>query len=336
MKLYLETSELREAEKLVKTNLIDGIVTNPDIMGRYGTGDTDSLILKLSKLSEHLHIEPKGETFEVWVTESQRLIALGLEKEKTIISLPVTEQGIKACKELKAKGIKVKINFIYNIHQAYLAMKSGASAISIMTSELQDKGYDAFSMIEESIKMRDQYSYDCEIVVASIHSMDNVRNAIKAGADAISIPNSVFFSLQNSLIDNPIAERFMKKNRLQSAIVRDIIKGSSPKVGIKSTVLEAVVEMTKGGMGAVAVVDESDELKGVFTDGDLRRQIQSLGDDVLKTNLADLAFKTPVSIDADQSLSDLSILFKDKRIDNILVTSAGKLIGMVDIQDLNI
>jgi len=336
MQLYLETSELREAEKLVKSNLIDGIITNPDIMSRYGTGDTDSLILKLSNLSEYLHIEPKGETFEVWVTEAQRLIALGLDKEKTIISLPVTEQGIKACKELSSKKIKVKINFIYNIHQAYLAMKAGASMISIMTGELQDKGSDAFSMIEECIQIRNRYSYDCKIVLGSIVSIENIRQALKTGVEAISIPNSLFISLQRFLIDNPGAEDFIKKTRLHSVSVRDILKGANPKVNIQSTVLEAVVEMTKGGMGAVAVLDDYEELKGVFTDGDLRRHIQVLGDDVLKTRLSELTFKTPVCIDSEQSLSALSVLFKDKRIDNILVTTAGKLVGMVDIQDLNL
>ncbi len=319
MHLYLETSELREAEKLVKSQLIDGLVTNPDIMSRYGTGDTDSLTLKLSKLTEHLHIEPKGETFEVWVTEALRLISLGLDKEKTMISLPVTEQGLKACAELQSKGIKVKVNFIYTIHQAYLAMKSGASMVCIMTEELQEKGYDVFSMIEESIRMRNRYSYSCQIVAASIQSMQNILNAINAGVDGIVLTNSLFSSLQRSLLDNPGAENFIKKTRLQSLSVKDIIKGNNPKISIESTVLDAVIEMTKGGMGAVAVTDENDQLKGVFTDGDLRRQIQALGDDVLKTRLSDLAFKTPVSIEADQSLNDLSTLFKDKRIDNLIL-----------------
>jgi transaldolase len=88
-------------------------------------------------------------------------------------------------------------------------------------------------------------------------------------------------------------------------------------------------------MGAVAVLNDAGEISGVFTDGDLRRQIQAKGNEVLQTRLADLSFKQPVSIDENESLEAAASVLRERRIDNILVTSNGKLIGMLDIQDLN-
>ncbi|MEX1188092.1 MAG: transaldolase family protein [Bacteroidia bacterium] len=336
MQLYFESSDLREAEKLVKSGIVNGLIANPDLMNRYGNGDTDSLIIKLSKLSEHLQIEPKGETFEVWITEVQRLISLGLDKEKTYFSLPVTLHGIKACNELSAKGIKVSINFVYTLHQAYLAMNAGAKMINVMVGELQEKGYDGLSILDECIKMRDSYNYPCKVMLASANSMEHMRNALHYRADAIAVPNSLLLALQENMLINPGAEKFIQQKKLHSLKVKDILKGNNPQINVGASIVDAVVEMTKGGMGAIAVLEHGSQLKGVFTDGDLRRLLQSKGDKILQTRLSELSFKEPVTIDAQSSLQELSTMFKNKRIDNILVTSAGELIGMVDIQDLNL
>jgi signal-transduction protein with cAMP-binding, CBS, and nucleotidyltransferase domain len=93
--------------------------------------------------------------------------------------------------------------------------------------------------------------------------------------------------------------------------------------------------MSQGGMGAVAVLNEKEELVGVFTDGDLRRQLQQSGKDILSKKLSELVFKQPSTIDANAFLGEAYSILKDKRIDNILVTDTSGLIGMLDIQDID-
>jgi len=93
--------------------------------------------------------------------------------------------------------------------------------------------------------------------------------------------------------------------------------------------------MSKGGMGAVAVLNAEEELVGVFTDGDLRRQLQQSGKDILSKKLSELVFKQPATIEATSFLGEAYRILKDKRIDNILVTDHTGLIGMLDIQDID-
>jgi transaldolase/predicted transcriptional regulator len=336
MRLFLESSDLRETEKAVKSGLVNGIVANPELINRYGSGDTDSLIVKLAGLSDTLQIELTGDSFEFWVTEAQRIMSLGLAKDKVIFRLPITENGLIACRELVSKGYCVNIMFIYTINQAYLAMQSGASMIELMADELLQQGYDVNSLIEETISMRDKYKYDTKISVAPGSSVGFLRASIKNGVDAFTFTGSSFAELKGSLLSNPAADRFLRKSRLISLKVKDVLKGKNPRIKDSSNLLEAVVEMTQGGMGAVAVLNSADELLGVFTDGDLRRQLQTNGEQVLLKSLSELNFKSPITIDAQSSLEELSKLFKDKRIDNVLVTENNKLVGMVDIQDLNL
>lgn len=91
--------------------------------------------------------------------------------------------------------------------------------------------------------------------------------------------------------------------------------------------------MTEYGFGAIIITNTDGSVKGVFTDGDLRRLI-STGRDALNKKMSDLTYKTPVSIDADALLNEAAAVFKKTSVDNILVLSSGKPIGMLDIQDL--
>ena len=92
--------------------------------------------------------------------------------------------------------------------------------------------------------------------------------------------------------------------------------------------------MTEYGFGAIVVADADMQVKGVFTDGDLRRHLQTDGPTILDKKLGDLQYKTPVSIEGNLLLNDAAAMFKKTNVDTILVTDNGKPIGMLDIQDL--
>lgn len=335
MQLFIDSSDLRETEKALKSGLLNGVITTPDLMKRYGEQDTDALILKLSKQAEILQIDPTGETLEAWVSECIRIASLGLDKDKTIFRLPVTLDGIQACKELTSKGYHVNIHYVYTLQQAYLAFQSGADYVTLMISDLQDQGYDALELLVLCLEMKERYNYSGKILFGSARTQEHIRNAITLGADALSIPISLFDSLKESLLTNHGAQKYLEQSRMRVQKVKDVMRDSNPHVKIGDAILDAVVEMTKGGMGAVAVLNDAGEIAGVFTDGDLRRQIQAKGNEVLQTRLSDLSFKQPVSIDENESLEVAASVLRERRIDNILVTRKGKLLGMLDIQDLN-
>jgi signal-transduction protein with cAMP-binding, CBS, and nucleotidyltransferase domain len=92
--------------------------------------------------------------------------------------------------------------------------------------------------------------------------------------------------------------------------------------------------MTEYGFGSVSVVDSSGNLKGIFTDADLRRIITENGREILQKKLSDLSFKTPISLEKDALLNEAEEIFKKHSIDTILITDQGKPFGMLDIQDM--
>jgi CBS domain-containing protein len=116
--------------------------------------------------------------------------------------------------------------------------------------------------------------------------------------------------------------------------VADVMSSDNPVVPEGTEIREAIVKMTEHGFGCITVVDEAGGIRGVFTDGDLRRLLQKDGRDVLDRRLSDLAYGTPVTIEAGARLNDASELFHRHKVDTLLVVEGGRAVGMLDIQDL--
>jgi len=116
--------------------------------------------------------------------------------------------------------------------------------------------------------------------------------------------------------------------------VSEAMKGDNPIVSPETNIKDAIVKMTEFGFGAIVIADADSQVKGVFTDGDLRRYLQTEGPAFLDKNLGDLNYGSPVSIEGGLLLNDAASLFKKTSVDTILVTDNGKPIGMLDIQDL--
>lgn len=335
MQLFLESSDLRETEKALKSGLLSGIITTPDLMQRYGAQDTDGLIVKLAKLSDLLHIDLLGTSADMWIPEAQRIIALGIDRTKIVFRLPTTLDGLTACRELVKQDILVGLHYVYTLQQAYFAMQSGASFVHLMVGELQEQGQEGYQLLAEVAALKEQYGYTSKLLFSQASSREHIRESLRLGVDALGCSNTLFERIKSDLLSNPGAQRLFEESHQRLNQVQDIMREENPHVYLSSSIQDAAVEMTKGGMGAVAVLDESGKIAGVFTDGDLRRQLQAKGSEMLQARMSDLSFKSPITIESHASLKEASELFKDKRVDNILVVQNGQLVGMLDIQDLN-
>ena len=105
-------------------------------------------------------------------------------------------------------------------------------------------------------------------------------------------------------------------------------------VNINTGITEALVKMTEYGFGAITVVDNDGNVKGIFTDGDMRRALQKDGQETLKKRMSDFTHGAPLAVQQNDPLSAANDLFKQKHVDTILVLDGTKPVGMVDIQDL--
>ncbi len=334
MELYLDSANLKEIEEGFKLGFLNGLTTTPTFMQREGITDIDATIVKLSKMVPVLQIEALGNTAEEILAEAERQLALGLDPKKTVFKIPVSLEGVRACKMLRNKGYLVNVHLVYTLQQAYMAMHSGASYVCPLVGRLQDQGHDALALVEQCVDAVDLYGYDTKIMFSSVRNAEHVRNAINIGVHTITVPLKILKQLTENNFTTLGTEQFIVDTRLMTVKVKEAINGINPVVKASTGITEAIIKMTEFGFGAITVVNDDGSIKGVFTDGALRRLIGEKGRDVLQQKLADLTYKDPISIDAGMLLNDAHGVFKKTNVDTILVTEKGKPIGMLDIQDM--
>jgi TalC/MipB family fructose-6-phosphate aldolase len=334
MELYLDSADLKEIEEAFQLGFLAGLTTTPTFMHRHGVTDIDSLILKLAKIVPVLQVEALGETADQIYTEAHRLISIGLDKQTTVFKIPVSLEGVKACKRLTDEGLLVNVHLVYTLQQAYMAMVAGATYVCPLVGRLQDQGHDALALVQQCIEAVNYYGYNTKVMFSSVRNVEHVRNAINLGVHTITAPYKIIKMLTENNFTTLGTQQFFEHTRLMTVKVREVIRQYNPVVKLEDEVLEAIVQMTRSGFGAVSVLDASNQVVGVFTDGDLRRQLEKNGKSTLSMKMSDFTYHTPISVQADALLNEASQIFKEKKVDNILVTEDGQAIGMIDIQDL--
>ncbi len=334
MELYLDSANLREIEEGFKLGFLDGLTTTPTFMQREGIADIDGTIVKLSKMVPVLQIEALGNTAEDVVKEARRQLDLGLDPKKTVFKIPVSLEGVRACKLLRNEGLLVNVHLVYTLQQAYMAMHAGASYVCPLVGRLQDQGHDALALVEQCVDAVNHYGYDTKIMFSSVRNSEHVRNAINIGVHTITVPLKVLKALTDNNFTTVGTEQFLSDTRLMTVRVKEAINGTNPVVNADTNMKDAIVKMTEYGFGCITVVNSDNSLKGIFTDGDLRRLLQKDGENILSKKIGELEYKTPISVDASALLNEAEAIFKKMNVDTILVLENGKPFGMLDIQDL--
>jgi TalC/MipB family fructose-6-phosphate aldolase len=334
MELYLDSADLKEIEDAFELGFLTGLTTTPTFMHRGGVTDLDKMILKLAKMVPILQVEALGETAGEIVKEAHRQLKMGLKKDTTVFKIPVSLEGVKACKMLRNEGIKVNVHLVYTLQQAYMAMQAGASYVCPLVGRLQDQGHDALQLVQQCVEAVNYYGYDCKIMFSSVRNVEHVRNAINIGVHTITVP----WKLMKQLTDNHFTElgtqQFYEHTRLITMKVKDITGRGNPVVKDSATVSDALVEMTRHGFGAVMVTNAKGGNIGMFTDGGLRRGLEKDGNKFLAKKLNTLSFNAPITIGPEALLEEAHKLFKEKKVDTLSVSENGKQLGMLDIQDL--
>jgi len=334
MELYLDSADVKEIKEAFKLGFLTGLTTTPTFMHRHGITDIDGTIMELADVVPVLQIEALGKTAEEIVAEAKRQDALGLDKTKTVYKIPISLEGLKACKALINEGFMVNIHLVYTMQQAYMAMQAGATYVCPLVGRLQDQGTDALKLVADCVDAVNYYGYNTKIMFSSVRTVEHVRNAIDAGVHTITVPWKIMKNLTENHFTALGTRQFEIDTRLMTVRVRDIIDNRNPIANLNDTIASTLVTMTAGGYGAVSIVNDNNELMGIFTDGDLRRLIEHAGADAINKPLSSLDLHMPVSVDSHELLYVAEGLFKENKVDNIVVTDDGKVLGMIDIQDM--
>jgi transaldolase len=252
-----------------------------------------------------------------------------------VFKVPISNDGVKACKRLVDKGHRVNVHLIYTLNQAYMAMEAGASFICPLAGRMQDQGHDAIQLFEQIVDVIDRYGYDSKVMFSSVRHAEHVRQAMLSGAHVCTMPFSVMKNLCENTLTAAGTAQFREHTALMTTRVRDVIRESNPVCETNDTLNHAMVKMTESRLGTVTLVDSQGAVAGIFTDGDLRRKLQAGGRAILDKKLAEIGFSTsPVTVAHDALLNDAVKIFKSKALDSIIVVDGKKPVGVLDVQDL--
>ena len=207
MKIFADTGSIREIQAIADLGILDGVTTNPSLLAKE-PGDFKA---NLKKICEIVKGPVSGEViatdFAGMMREGHDIATIDAHM---VVKLPLTRDGIKACKALSGEGIKVNVTLCFSPAQVLLAAKAGATYISPFVGRLDDIGASGMELIREIVTIYDNYSFTTEVLVASCRHPIHIIEAAKMGADICTAPPSVIDMLYNHPLTSLGLEKFLK------------------------------------------------------------------------------------------------------------------------------
>lgn len=206
MKFFVDTAEVAEIRELNDIGLLDGVTTNPSLIAKSGRDIIEVTKEICSIVEGPVSAEVTALEFGEMMREAEVLAKIA---DNICIKLPLTFDGLKACKALSNNGQKTNVTLCFSANQALLAAKAGASFISPFIGRLDDITNDGMELISEIRQIYDNYAFDTEILAASIRTPNHVKQAALIGADVCTVPPKTLKTLVKHPLTDAGLEMFM-------------------------------------------------------------------------------------------------------------------------------
>ena len=204
MKFFIDTADIPQIEELMPSGLIDGVTTNPSLIAKSGKDMGETIKTICSIVSGPVSAEVTATDFDTMVKEGKKLSAIA---QNVAIKVPLTFDGLRACKVFSDDGIMVNVTLCFSSAQAILAAKAGASFISPFIGRLDDIGSDGMNLISEITEIYDIHGFETKVLAASIRSVQDIIDSAKLGADVATIPPKFLKAMYNHpLTDKGLAD----------------------------------------------------------------------------------------------------------------------------------
>jgi len=200
MKFFVDTADVKEIAEIAATGLLDGVTTNPSLIHKSGRQFLEVVKEIADMVEGPVSAEVVATDFDEIMREADVVRAIA---PNIAVKLPLTMDGLKACKRLTDDGTMVNVTLCFTANQALLAAKAGATFISPFVGRHDDIGFDGMDLIEDIRTIYDNYDFDTEILVASVRHPVHVLQAAKIGADVATLPPSVI----KQLFNHPLTEK---------------------------------------------------------------------------------------------------------------------------------
>ncbi len=207
MKFFVDTADVAEIADLAATGLLDGVTTNPSLVAKAGR-DFKTIIREICALVPGpVSAEVAALDYEGMITEGRTLAKIA---KNVTVKLPLTWEGLKACKTLTGEGTMVNVTLCFSANQALLAAKAGATFVSPFIGRLDDQGLEGMELISEIRTIYDNYeTLSTQILAASIRTVNHVKQAAMIGADVSTVPPAILKALVKHPLTDKGIETFM-------------------------------------------------------------------------------------------------------------------------------
>ncbi|MEO1694050.1 MAG: fructose-6-phosphate aldolase [Pseudomonadota bacterium] len=201
MKFFIDTADVAEIRELAETGLVDGVTTNPSLVAKTGR-DFKTIITEIADVvSGPVSAEVAATDAETMITEGRALAQIA---DNVAVKVPLTMDGLRACRTLTSEGTMVNVTLCFSANQALLAAKAGATFVSPFIGRLDDQGIDGMDLIQEIVAIYDNYpELPTEVLAASIRTVGHVKQCAMAGADVATIPPAIL----KNLVKHPLTDK---------------------------------------------------------------------------------------------------------------------------------
>jgi transaldolase len=205
MKIFLDTADVEAIKRAYDTGLLDGITTNPTKVAETGKKFTKVIEEICSIVPGPVSAEAVAQRADDIVKEAEKLASIA---PNVVNKVPMNVEGLKAAAVLEnEKNIRVNVTMVFSADQAALAMKTGATFVSIVLSRLDKIGSESEILVDDVVTIKQNYGFSSEVLAASLKTRNHVLSCLRAGADIVSVPESLFFEMfHHPLTDHALAE----------------------------------------------------------------------------------------------------------------------------------
>jgi transaldolase len=207
MKFFVDTADTAVISELAATGLLDGVTTNPSLIMKSGRDFKEVVAEICETVAGPVSAETVALDAETMIAEGRELARIA---ENIAIKVPLTMDGLKACRTLADEGRMVNVTLCFSANQALLAAKAGATFISPFVGRLDDINLDGMELIADIRTIYDNYGFETQILAASIRSVNHVAEAAKIGADVATMPPDVVKKLSLHPLTDKGLDAFLK------------------------------------------------------------------------------------------------------------------------------
>ena len=207
MKFFIDTANIDEIRTAKSWGILDGVTTNPTLLAKEKC-DFKTMAREIVSLVEGpVSLEAVSPDTESMVKEARELAKIG---KNVVVKIPMTAEGIAACKQLSSEGIKTNVTLVFSANQALIAAKAGATYVSPFIGRLDDQGWDGLELIADILQIYENYGYRTEVIAASVRDPVHVMECAKLGCHVATVPFPVLRKMFTHSLTDAGVQKFLE------------------------------------------------------------------------------------------------------------------------------